>query len=167
MKEIYVHENVDMMADNGGSYDRRRFLQTGERIRRARKAAGFTQDQVAARLGKSKGLVANYESGYRTPDDETLSAIAETLGVTRQSLEDRHLDTVQDVLEVLFQMDEEGFGVEPVETKNGIALSVDADAPHAPKLIMALEIWNEQLKALKAGDISPAEYTTWRASFEV
>ena len=153
MQERYVHENVDMMEDNGGSYDRRRFLQTGERIRRARKAAGFTQDQVAARLGKSKGLVANYESGYRTPDDETLSAIAETLGVTRQSLEDRHLDTVQDVLEVLF--------------KNGIALSVDADAPHAPKLIMALEIWNEQLKALKAGDISPAEYTTWRASFEV
>lgn len=142
-------------------------MQTGERIRRARKAAGFTQDQVAARLGKSKGLVANYESGYRTPDDETLSAIAETLGVTCQSLEDRHLDTVQDVLEVLFQMDEEGFGVEPVETKNGIVIAVDPDAPHAPKLIMALEIWNEQLKSLKGGDISQVEYATWRSSFDI
>lgn len=141
-------------------------MSTGERIRRARKAAGLSQTNLASELGKSRSMIANYETDTRTPDDETLAEIAETLGVTPQSLQDRNLDSVQDVLEVLFQMDEAGFGIEPVETKNGIVLAVDPDAPHAPKLIMALEIWNEQLKALKGGDISKDEYATWRGSFD-
>ena len=46
-------------------------------------------------------------------------------------------------------------------------ISVDPSAPHAPKLIMALEIWNEQLKALKGGDISKVDYAIWRGSFDV
>lgn len=141
-------------------------MSTGERIRRARKAAGLSQTNLASELGKSRSMIANYETDTRTPDDETLAEIAEALGVTPQSLQDRNLDSVQDVLEVLFQMDEAGFGIEPVETKNGIVLAVDPDAPHAPKLIMALEIWNEQLKALKGGDISKVEYATWRGSFD-
>lgn len=141
-------------------------MSTGERIRLARKAAKLTQGQLGERIGKSKSLIWNYESGYREPDFNTLSAIANALGVTVQSLEDRRLDSVQDVLEAFFRMDEAGFGVEPAETKNGIVLSVNPDAPHAPKLIMALEIWNEQLKALKGGDISQVEYATWRGSFD-
>lgn len=150
---------VDIMRKGGP-------LNTGERIRRARKAAGLTQGQLGERIGKSKSLIWNYESGYREPDGKALEAIAGALGVTAQSLEDRRMDTVQDVLEVLFQMDEAGFGIEPVETKNGIVLAVDPDAPHAPKLIMALETWNEQLKDLKGGDISKVEYALWRGSFD-
>ncbi len=141
-------------------------MSTGERIRRARKAAGLSQTNLASELGKSRSMIANYETNTRTPDDETLAEIAEALGVTPQSLQDRNLDSVQDVLEVLFQMDEAGFGIEPVETKNGIVLAVDPDAPHAPKLIMALEIWNEHLKALKGGDISKVDYAIWRGSFD-
>lgn len=153
------------LGDNRRIDFKERALNTGDRIRQARKAAGFTQDRLAAELGKSKGWLANYELGYRNPDAKTIADIAKVLGVTAQSLQDRNLDSVQDVLEVLFQMDEAGFGIEPVETKNGIVLAVDPDAPHAPKLIMALEIWNEQLKALKGGDISKVEYATWRGSF--
>ena len=142
-------------------------MSTGERIRRARKAAGLSQTNLASELGKSRSMIANYETDARTPDDETLAEIAGALGVTPQSLQDRNLDSVQDVLEVLFQMDEAGFGIEPVETKNGIVIAVDPSAPHAPKLIMALEIWNEQLKALKGGDISKVDYAIWRGSFDV
>lgn len=142
-------------------------MSTGERIRRARKAAGLSQTNLASELGKSRSMIANYETDARTPDDETLAEIAEALGVTPQSLQDRNLDSVQDVLEVLFQMDEAGFGIEPVETKNGIVIAVDPSAPHAPKLIMALELWNEQLKALKGGDISRVEYSVWRGSYGV
>lgn len=47
-----------------------------------------------------------------------------------------------------------------VETKNGITIAVDSNAPHAPKLITALELWNEQLKPFKGGDISRVEYAT-------
>ena len=73
-------------------------MSTGERIRRARKAAGLSQTNLASELGKSRSMIANYETDARTPDDETLAEIAEALGVTPQSLQDRNLDSVQDVL---------------------------------------------------------------------
>lgn len=141
-------------------------MTTGERIRRARKATGLTLQQLADKIGKAKSAIANYEKNYRTPDDETLAAIAKALGVLPESLKDREIDSVADVLDALLTMEEAGFGIEPVETKNGIVIAVDPNAPHAPKINMALEKWSEQRKALKGGEISQVEYTLWRGSFD-
>lgn len=140
-------------------------MTTGERIRKARKAAKLTLQQLAERIGKTKSAIVNYEKGDRTPDDATIAAIADALGVLPESLKDRELDTVADVLDSLLTMEEAGFGIEPVETKNGIVIAVDSNAPHAPKLAMALDKWNEQRKALKGGDISQVEYALWRGNF--
>ncbi len=129
--------------------------------------AGLTQAELGERIGKGKSLIWNYETGYRTPDRQALQAIADALGVTAQSLEDRHLDSVQDVLEVLFRMEEAGFGIEPVRVGSAMAIAVDPDAPHAPKLEMALERWAEQRDALKDGRVSEREYAVWRGSFDV
>ena len=140
-------------------------MTTGERIRKARKAAKLTLQQLAERIGKTKSAIVNYEKGDRTPDDATIDAIADALGVLPESLKDRDIETVADVLDSLLTMEEAGFGIEPVETKNGIVIAVDPNAPHAPKLAMALEKWNDQRKALKGGDISQVEYTLWRGNF--
>ena len=142
-------------------------LKTGERIERARKAAKVTQRQLAERIGKTKSAIANYESGYRDPNGQTIAAIADALDVTVQSLEDRHLDSVQDVLEVLFQMEEQGFGIEPVRIGSAVAIAVDPSAPHAPKLEMALEKWAEQREAMKSGTLPEYEYAIWRGSFGI
>lgn len=138
---------------------------TGERIRKARKTAGMTQQQLADAIGKTKSAIANYEKGDRTPDEATVAGIAGALGILPESLKDRELDTVADVLDALLTMEEAGFGVEPVKTKNGVVIAVDPNAPHAPKMAMALEKWNEQRKALKGGDISQVEYALWRGDF--
>lgn len=141
-------------------------LGIGERIKKARKTAKMTQEQLAEEIGKTKSAIANYEKGERTPDDATIGAIADALSVLPETLKDRELDSVRDVIDALLQMEEAGFGLEPVETKNGIVLAIDTDAPHAPKLTMALEKWNEQRKALKGGDISQIEYALWRGKFD-
>ena len=140
-------------------------LGTGERIRKARKTAGMTQQQLADAIGKTKSAIANYEKGDRTPDKATIADIAVALGILPESLKDRELETVTDVLDALLTMEEAGFGIEPVETKNGIVIAVDPNAPHAPKMVMALEKWNEQRKALRGGDISQVEYALWRGDF--
>ncbi len=136
-------------------------LGTGERIRKARKTAGMTQQQLADAIGKTKSAIANYEKDDRMPDEATIESIAGALGVLPESLRDRGLETVTDVLDALLTMEEAGFGVEPAETKNGIVIAVDPNAPHATKMVMALEKWNEQRKALKGGDISQVEYALW------
>ncbi len=54
----------------------------GERLASLRKAAGFTQIELAAELGVSPRMVAYYESPAATPPANLLPQIATALGVT-------------------------------------------------------------------------------------
>lgn len=58
----------------------------GERLHRLRKLRGFTQSELAARLGVSKPTVWAWEQGRARPIEERLDAIAEALGVTSAEL---------------------------------------------------------------------------------
>lgn len=51
----------------------------GERIKEARKAQGFSQADLARRLGVSQPAVANWESGVHDPRRLMLAALAEAL----------------------------------------------------------------------------------------
>ena len=54
----------------------------GQRLASLRKAAGFTQIELAAELGISQRMVAYYESPAATPPANLLPQIATALGVT-------------------------------------------------------------------------------------
>lgn len=58
----------------------------GERLASLRKAAGFTQVELAAELQISQRMVAYYESPEATPPANLLPQIAATLGVTIDEL---------------------------------------------------------------------------------
>lgn len=58
----------------------------GQRLAAARKAAGFTQVELAAELGISQRMVAYYESPNATPPAHLLPAIAQALGVSIDDL---------------------------------------------------------------------------------
>lgn len=58
----------------------------GERLAALRKAAGFTQVELAAELGISQRMVAYYESPQAAPPANLLPAIATTLGVSIDEL---------------------------------------------------------------------------------
>jgi transcriptional regulator with XRE-family HTH domain len=58
----------------------------GEVIRSRRRALGFTQDEVAVRIGTSKPYVAHLESGNRHPSDKTVARLAEVLGIDGREL---------------------------------------------------------------------------------
>lgn len=51
----------------------------GERIKQARKAHGFSQADLAGRLGVSQPAIANWESGVHDPRRLMLAALAEAL----------------------------------------------------------------------------------------
>ena len=46
-----------------------------------RKQCGYTQAQLANKLGISRSTYANYESGNRSPDFETLERISDILNL--------------------------------------------------------------------------------------
>lgn len=54
----------------------------GERIKEARLAKGLTQKQLAEMLNATDATVNRYEKGVRSPDPETLKAIADILDVS-------------------------------------------------------------------------------------
>jgi transcriptional regulator with XRE-family HTH domain len=58
----------------------------GERLAGLRKAAGFTQTELAAELGVSQRMVAYYESPAATPPANLLPQIATALGVSIDEL---------------------------------------------------------------------------------
>ena len=58
----------------------------GERLASLRKAAGFTQVELAAELGISQRMVAYYENPAATPPANLLPQIAAALGVTIDEL---------------------------------------------------------------------------------
>ena len=57
-------------------------MTTGELIRAARKKAGLTQKELGAKLGVSGAMIAQYETGVRTPKVDTMQRIAEPLSVS-------------------------------------------------------------------------------------
>lgn len=59
---------------------------TGERIKKARKAAGLTQQELGKKLGVSGSMIGQYETNLRNPKHDTLFKIAKALGVMPYSL---------------------------------------------------------------------------------
>lgn len=54
----------------------------GERIRQLRKEAGWSQAELAERIGADAGRVNKYEAGRMAPAAETLARLAEVLNVS-------------------------------------------------------------------------------------
>ena len=80
-------------------------MTVGERIRKARKDAGLTQNQLAARLSISYVNISQLERGDRNPGVETLQRIADALDIPVRELlgtvpqPDRDYERVCDALD--------------------------------------------------------------------
>lgn len=55
-------------------------------LKRVREEAGIKQEEVAAYIGKSKGVVSNWELGINRPDADTISKLCEFFSVTPNDL---------------------------------------------------------------------------------
>jgi transcriptional regulator with XRE-family HTH domain len=58
----------------------------GQRIRRARHAAGLTQVQLAARIGVPQPVLSAWEVGLRAPRDDNRIRVAAALGIPAAQL---------------------------------------------------------------------------------
>ena len=136
-------------------------MATGDNIRRHRKAKGFTQAQLADAVGLTEGAIRHYESGIRAVKPELLESIAAALGVSVNALKDYGVENAGDLMSLLVRL-EDAFGIAPAA--DGLGLSLNPKAPHAPKAAMAIELWAEKRAQLESGEIDVNEYEDWKAS---
>lgn len=61
-------------------------LSLGNRIKKSRDLAGFTQEQLAESIGVTRSSIAQYESGEKEPTVQHLADLAIALGVSADYL---------------------------------------------------------------------------------
>lgn len=67
-----------------------------ERLRKLRKQSGFTQQQLATRLGVTKSVISYYELRERSPSPEILIKISEIFHVSTDYLLGIHTENTLD-----------------------------------------------------------------------
>lgn len=78
----------------------------GKKIRAYREFRGFSQIQLAELSGINVGTIRKYELGIRNPKPEQLEKIAAALGLNVSIFLDFNIETVGDVLSLLFSIDD-------------------------------------------------------------
>ncbi|ATH95565.1 XRE family transcriptional regulator [Bacillus glycinifermentans] len=58
----------------------------GERLKKARKKAGYSQKEAAIKVNSTEKTISNYERDYRNPDPETLRKLSELYDVSTDYL---------------------------------------------------------------------------------
>jgi transcriptional regulator with XRE-family HTH domain len=78
----------------------------GEKIRAYREFRGMNQIQLAKLSGINVGTIRKYELGLRNPKPDQLEKIANALGVNVSIFLDFKIETISDVLSLLFAIDD-------------------------------------------------------------
>ena len=147
-------------------------MAVGDRIKRVRNLRGLTQRELGVAIGYEEKTadvrIAQYESGTRTPKEDTLRKIADVLDVNYRSLYEPSLYAAEDVMYTLFELDEHYPGM-------GIC-EVDDGDPSYPEKHMGVcfnyrlldeffQEWNLRKQELKEGKISREEYAEWKLNW--
>ena len=78
----------------------------GKKIRAYRELRGYSQIQLAELSGINVGTIRKYELGIRNPKPDQLEKIATALGLNVSVFLDFNIETVGDVLSILFAIDD-------------------------------------------------------------
>lgn len=82
-------------------------MTTGEKIKYFRNMRNISQDTLGQLAGINSATIKKYEYGIRNPKPDQLLKIANALGISINLFMDFDIETVSDVLSLLFKMDEQ------------------------------------------------------------
>lgn len=126
-------------------------LSPGKRLRYFRTLRDMTQKQLGMAIGFSEQTadvrIAQYESGVRTPKEQTVIALAKALAVSPYALSIPQIESEVALLHLLF------------------ALEDSYDCTSNTELGKEFSEWRQMAEKLKNGDITKEEYDEWRFLF--
>lgn len=124
---------------------------------------GLTQKELGLAVGFEENTadvrIAQYETGTRTPKEDTLRKIAEVLDVNYRSVYEPTLYSAEDVMYTMFELDEHyDLSIHDFDGKKCIAFNA--------KLVDDFFAeWQVRKKDLADGTISKVEYMEWKLNW--
>lgn len=82
-------------------------MTSGEKIKYFRNMRGISQEMLGQLSGINSATIKKYEYGIRNPKPDQLLKIANALGISINLFMDFDIETVSDVLSLLFKLDEQ------------------------------------------------------------
>jgi hypothetical protein len=141
----------------------------GERIRFIRNIRGMTQKWLGMAVGfdekNADVRMAQYESGTRTPKENFINAIANTLEVSPLALTVPDIDTDLGLMHTLFTL-EDLYGIKIGEIDGELCLRLDkSKGMKYVSLLDRFTAWNNEAAKFKNGEITEDEYNAWRYTY--
>lgn len=140
------------------------YMTVGEKIKIARTLRGFTQKELASLIGLADVRIRQYETNIRTPKDAQLQSIASALGVPFCFFSTHSLETKDDIMQALFELNAEtGIQVLPIKS------NTNADTQYAitfndTSLNNLLAKWYEQQQKENTQYLD-TPYTEWEITY--
>ena len=148
-------------------------MTVGEKIRKYRILKGWTQKELGLKVGFSAATadsrIRKYESDAMAPKADIRTKLANALGVDLSALSDVNVSSYEDVMQVLFQF-EDDLGME-IDKKDGQTYLIFNDNNTGIRtLITYMNMWRNQKKALlpkpeNASKDQMNAYEAWKARF--
>ena len=139
-------------------------MTVGEKIRKYRIEAGYTQRELARMSRLSESAIRNYELGNRTPSPEQIEKIAASLKINPFAISDPDFTSYVGTMHALYELEE----------KYGLHAYIEGGVAHLSfknkgwdSLHMSEEIhnWAEMYEKLRKEEISEEEYLEWKNTY--
>lgn len=141
----------------------------GERINFFRNLKGMTMKVFGMKIGfdeKSSDVrISQYESGKRSPKENIVTAMAETLEVSPKALTVPDIDSYEGLMHTLFTLEDlYGLRIGEIDGELCLRLSKNKKNTYLSMFDMFFA-WNEVSKKFKDEQISKEEYDNWRYNY--
>ena len=139
---------------------------TGEKIRLIRTRKKMTTLDVASKCTFKDAAIRHYENGIRDPKDEQLQELANALGVDVTALYDRKIESISDIMHILFEIETDGyvvptkFPVNPNSSRTAYGVRTLNEV-----LNEGIEKWCEKRELWETEQITDVEYRNWQDAF--
>ena len=145
-------------------------MSIGSRIRFFRNRRGMTQLALGRLLGYGDVTadirIANYESGRRSPQNDTIIEIADRLMVDPDAITAPNTDSTIGVMHTLFLL-EDMYGFRIKEVNGKPCFMLDENHEHFSEMSHRISEYLFQAKRYRTGHISREEYDQWRYQYTI
>lgn len=141
------------------------YLEINKKLKKARTSNGYTQGEMAKKLGLSNSAYSNYENGYSEPPVEVLSAFCTETGIELKDLLELEIkekkrppvETFAHILDDMIELQDIGIPVTYSQVLDGMYLRgiYTFDSPQLATMGTGIEELNQKLAA---GEISKENY---------